>query len=515
MAWLTIRKQGQEVKFLDGTEFALGSRVLVGRSLVELRSANGRGMSVARLRCNGDAEYVTPLHRDGLYRVGDDHCFRLVEASEERDPVICALRLAGVSPNILQRLEGDELFAVRLFDCDLENAAPGTATVSVLTDGNVREALGQVGEAGPRKRVMAAPGTYAIELVRRKLHSGLVRGIPERVAVWPGCTCRELAMALVKAMVGDDGLTPGYLEALSSFEAAKVWVKNTYAVEPHPTDGELLLVNGRDFSLERNDAEPAALERIKSLHGWGVLRDYFGPAQLDYLAAKRDEIDAAEYIRERCSLGGLSRGDERFLKLSLAGQEGPPTVYAMGHLPPRNGPFLELFARHWGLVERLFRIAHDKVELVAFHPTCQGYDIRSDVWHVKCRWSTKSRFDEWRPIANREDAVEVQLDDVRLLGALTDLTSGVAEALPGTAPENVHACLQCGDEAYATGNKVLLLLGPNDTGTFVFLVKYAEVGRRVVGFTVTRCPERLDFAPYKPLMRYALTGQRDIDVVPV
>ncbi len=512
MAWLTIEKKGQEVRFMDGTPFVLGERVYLGRSFVELRPYNGRGVSVARYKNETDLGYVTPLNRDGKYRVGDDHCFRLVEAREERDPVICALRLVGVSPNMLRQLDGDDELSVSLFECDLEKAECGTSTVGLITDGRVRE-LGEGASDGPRKNVLVSPGTYAIEVVARKLATGAIRSNPEKVTVWPGCSGRELTLALARSQVGDDAKTDGYYEALSSAEAAKDWIRRRFAMVPHPADGDKLLADGREFSLERNDALPASLERLKSLHGWGILQEWFGAQQMAYLAAKRDVSLAAKFMAERYAVSGLRRGDDRFVKLSRLDDPQNQYVLTVGKLPPFDAPYQALFARHWELSERLFLASQDRQDLVAFYPICQEFELRHHHWYAKCHWSRTARHDEWRPVANRSDATEAWLRNADFCSALTDLTASQAADSNDSMPDSIYACLRVGDEAYATNDGALFIIKNNETRDYVFLIKMMCGSKRVMGVRVTRTEDGLAFLPYPTGDRYAVTGARSIDVV--
>lgn len=517
--WITIEKSGNAVRFEDGTPFTVGQRVSMGLGSIELRDTKKAGLHVVRLSSNGHFSYSFKLKRDGQYRLGPNRGHRVVTAAEETDPIKRVLREMDIPVSKLCRMEAGSALPISTYDCDIRRAYPsGTTTNWYLTDGkqttevtSSKDMTGVNQFCGPEvSEVGAITGaTYAIETVRRVHMNSCIGRYIGTVAVWPGCDPKNFADVLAPLVYGEfaDAEFP---EALKDFETAQRWVAERFEIATHPTRGELLTVDGRDYQWATGPYTPYVIERLVQAHGIRLLQPYFGEEQRAFQGALLNGGLAAEYVLTHYRVVAVQCGEERHLKFALLTSSDKlgdiNSVYLGGQ---EEVPLKTLLEKHNTLKDLLFVQATERMELVPTHTRISSYKLKDGVWEAETYNDQRG----WHkfPLFVERDALLVRLGENEFTGALVCLSCDTRrQGMSQRGGGGFHAVHQDGAQAYYHAYEALLPIRIGETKNFVFRISHEWSSpccdASIWGVTVTRTEQGVQFRPYDNGQLYVCAG---------
>lgn len=235
--WTEIQKQGVEVRFVDGTPFAVGQQVSMGLGSIELRNTQKAGLHVVRLSGSGHFKYSLKLSRDGNYRLGPDRGHRVVTPSEEADPIKRTLREMEIPvSNLVRATEPSLQIGERWYDNG--HCPNGRPTNRWITDGRKTEVNSETREqphgyfgGGGYNNSVIEGASYAVCVDSGRYMNGCGWTRPGQIVVWSHCTPTALASALASILYGD-GADAEYLDALKDCVAASNWIAERYSYCP-------------------------------------------------------------------------------------------------------------------------------------------------------------------------------------------------------------------------------------------------------------------------------------------
>lgn len=461
----------------------------------------------------GEKGYILQPNFTGLWATSSGSARRGIfhrysPPAQETDPVTRILR-QGELPSWIVKEAGEPTLTTEERWYDNSHCPNGRPTNYWLTDGQMIEEAsfemekphGYFGGGG-RRIVRIEGATYAIRIDASRYGNGLAWSKPSQVLTWPGCDREALANVLAPMLFGQ-GADVGYSVALEDFKAAQQWVAEKFSIEPHPTKGDRLVVDGRDCLIAPSHlASPDTLRGLLKAHGLRLIEPHLGPVQHHFQRAEAELAEAVSYILAHYRVVAVTRGEERGLKFGVP--ERPEELGPTGSVYFGFGPELPLqrLLDQYKAVLRdsLWSAAPERLTLVSAYPSTRRFRLRDRVWEVHRDWEGEYVNDDFRPVASEADAVQVSLHDPGFAGALTCLSG----SRRSRGRENFGDVLAEGDDAYGDAYSVLLPIRKGEVKNFVFFL-YSSWGSSdgaVWGVTVRRSEAGVDCWPYDNGKRY-------------
>ncbi len=506
------------VEFMNNVPFNVGQNVKLGLGSIELRKTQKAGLHVVRLSSSGHFKYSLKLNREGRFRLGPDHGYRVVSPEEEKDPIKKVLREMNLPISKLHIMGAGETLQISTYSCDIHRAYPdGTETNEWETDGEQKTEVDSYVDMRKINQYCApevsakgtiAGATYAVEIVQHSHNSNIGTYIG-KIAVWPNCDPRMLANVLAPVVYDGKEADADYSEALKNFEAAQKWIAEKFEIEPHEEKGDTLIVNGEEFQIGRPAnyvTEPQTLNRLIGVHGLALVEEFLGEKQKSYLEAFSSEEAAARYVFDNYRVVAMKEGDKKFLHFAFKGEDKDPIPFWMFRESDREGAVAlkELIKRHKPLEGILWVKATERQELVEHFPyRFVTLKVINGIWGIVEDY----RNEELKtPLICEKDSTTLSLGDDEVKKNLVCLS--VPERYRGDKKKSVwggnylegglHSALKDGAEAFASYHLAVLPIKVGETKNFVFLIRHEWMSNEssVWGITVSRTEADVEYKPY-------------------
>ncbi len=508
---ITVSASGAVTIVNNGIEapFNVGQNIKMGLGSIELRKTQKAGLHVVRLSSGGHFKYSLKLNREGTFRLGPDHGYRVVAPEEEKDPIKKILREMNLPISKLRIMGAGETLEISTYSCDIHRAYPdGTETNEWKTDGKEQTEVDSFVDMRKVNQYCApevsakgtiAGATYAVEVVQHAHNSNIGTYIG-KIVVWPNCDPRMLANVLAPIVYDGKEADADYPEALKNFEAAQKWIAEKFKIEPHEEKGDALIVNGEEFRIGRREAryvtEPQTLNRLIGVHGIILVDQFLDEEQRSYLEALSSEEAAVQYVLRNYRVIAMKEGDKKFLHFAFKKGGRDPIADWMFRNSDTPGAeaFGELSKRHKSLEAILWVKAPERQELVEHFP-CRFVTLKviNGIWGIVEDY----RNEELKtPLVCEKDAVVLSLGDDEVKKNLVCLSA--LERYRGDRKKSVwggnflegglHSALKDGAEAFVGYHSAILPIKVGETKNFVFLIRHEWMSNKssVWGITVSR-----------------------------
>jgi len=436
-----------------------------------------KGFHIVRLSSSGGFKYALVPKISGKYMLGPDYGHRVMDPSEETDPIKRILRELGIPVSILQ-LASEPMLRVGSRWYDNAHCPNGRDTNSWIHDGkssdyesdDLEGAHGHFAGGGNNYYTIEG-ATYAINIESGRHMGGSTWSKPGSIVVWPSCNSAVLADALAPYIYGG-GADFEYIGALKDFGAAQKWVAKHFKITPHPEKGDRVIIDGTtDFIIESDESRnTCVLDRLLRKHGVFLIEEYLSEEQQFFFRAKRDVVEAARYIFAHYRVVAVKRGEEQHLKFAVKSSEELEDIDSLYLGGNEELPLKSLLHMHKALKSILFENAAERMELVPTYHNVSSYKLEEGTWIAE----DYNEAQGWHkfPLFKEDEAIVVRLGEGDFSKNLVCLSE--VERSQGTGSQGgFHAVMCHGDKAYYHGYDALLPLMIGETRNFIFRISHS------------------------------------------
>lgn len=436
-----------------------------------------KGFHIVRLSGSGGFKYAMIPKISGAYMLGPDYGHRVMDPSEEADPIKRILRELGIPVSILE-LVTEPTLRVGSRWYDDAHCPNGRDTNRWIHDGkssdydseDLEEAHGHFAGGGNNYCTIEG-ATYAVNINSGRHMGGRSWSRPGKVMVWPNCDSVVLANALAPYIYGG-GADFEYIGALKSFEAAQKWVAKHFKITPHPEKGDRVIIDGKtDFIIESDEPRnTCVLDRLLRKHGILLIEEYLNEEQRFFFRAKRDVVEAARYVFAHYRVVAVKRGEEQHLKFAPKSSEEVGDIDSLYLGGNEELPLKSLLDMHKLLKDLLFENAIERAELVPTYHNVSGYKLEEGVWIAEDYNEAQGWYKF--PLLQEEEAIVVRLGEGDFSKNLICL-SGLERSQGTGSQGGFHAVMCHGDNAYYHGYDALLPMKTGETKNFIFRISHS------------------------------------------